>query len=258
MKTFSIFVLLFILIGCGSKVQSDRAADTDAIDTFAADGTITNTSNVVDTALPKKDIKTFNGLYISGNEVSTFRTCENHDKVYWLEDESKKVASSYKKAQGFLPYPYESIYLEVKGYLRGKSNVGYAGEYENVLVVTDIISAVQKSFSTDCFVYEFVALGNEPFWSLDIIPSEKIIALKDVAADKTYVFHYKPAKTTENSFTYDLSNDKKETMKVVITRETCSDGMSDREYNYSAQVNINRKLLKGCAIKKGNNAATNQ
>lgn len=257
MKTFTILVFLIILIGCRSNVQNDKAADTDAIDTFAPDGTITDTSEVIPTEKPSNDIKTFRGLYTSGNEVSTFRLCENPGRVYRLEDESKKVASSYKKAQGFLSYPYESIYLEVKGYLKGKSNIGYAGEYENVLAVTDVITAVQKSFSTNCFVYEFVALGNEPFWSLDIIPAEKIIALKDLAADKTYVFPYKAAKLTENSFIYDLFNDKKETMKVVITKQTCSDGMSDREYQYSSQVSINGKLLKGCAIKKGNNVATN-
>jgi uncharacterized membrane protein len=114
-----------------------------------------------------------------------------------------------------------------------------------------VITAVQKSFTTDCFVYEFIGLGNEPFWSLDIIPTEKIIALKDVGTEKTYVFPYKAAKLAGSTLTYDVTNDKKETLKITIAKETCSDGMSDRNYNYSAQVSINGKLLKGCAIRKG-------
>jgi uncharacterized membrane protein len=170
-----------------------------------------------------------------------------------VEDESQKLASSYQKAKGFLSYPHESIYLEVKGYFKGKSKVGNAEEYENVLVVKDVITAIQKSFSTDCFVYDFIAMGNEPFWSLDIILAEKIIALKDVGADKTYVFPYRGAKVSGGRFIYDSSNDKKETIKVIISKEDCSDGMSERKYNYSAQVTIKGKLLKGCAINKVTN-----
>lgn len=189
--------------------------------------------------------------------MSTFRDCDNPKATYWIEDESNKLASSYQKTEGFLSYPYESMYVELKGYLKGKSTMGYASEYENVLVVTDVISAKQKSFSTECFAYEFIALGNEPFWSVEIIPSEKIIALKDVAAEKAYVFPYKVSKKSGNTISYESSNDKNQTIEVLIIKNPCSDGMSDRKYNYSALVQINGKALKGCAIKKGDKVDIN-
>lgn len=249
-------------MGCGpvNKSASLDPGDTATKDTLQSDRRREDTplaSTDTNNSIPK-DIKTFKGLYTSGNEVSTFRDCNNPSKVYWLEDKSNKLKASYKKTEGFLSYPYESIYVEIKGYLKGKSTVGYAAEYENVLTVTEVITAKQKSFNTDCFQYEFILLGNEPFWSVDIIPSEKIIAFKDVGSEKTYVFPYEAAKASGNTLTYQVSNDQKQSIKILITKETCSDGMSDRKYQYSAQATINGKTLKGCAIKKGDKVVINQ
>lgn len=255
MKTVIILSLFFILSGCGWGRQTETSENTAIIDTAETDGTQTGSSHPPETvqssdAQEPRQSRIFRGLYISRNEVSTFRDCTNPESVYWLEDESKKLAPAYKKTTGYLAYPYESIYVEVKGYLKGKSNTGYAEEYQNVLIVTDLITSKQKSISSDCFAFEFIAVGNEPFWSLDIIPSEKIIALKDVGVEKTYVFPFKAAKVVGNTFTYQTTNDRKQTLKAIIIKEPCSDGMSDRKYNYSAQVTINGKTLKGCAFTK--------
>lgn len=251
MKNLTILAICLVLLGCRSNTQTDVGKDTAAMDTLPLDGTSTDTIKTNPKSTNPSELKVFKGLYVSGNEVRTFRDCANSKAIYWLEDESKKLASSYRKTEGFLSYPYESIYVEIKGYLKGKSNMGYASEYENVLVVTDVISATQKSFSTECFEFEFIALGNEPFWSVEIIPSEKIIALKDVAAARTYVFPYKASKVLGNTISYESSNNQNQTIEVLIINKPCSDGMSDRKYNYSALVQINDKTFKGCAIKKG-------
>ena len=252
MRALYTIIILFAMLSCNSDKQIETVEDSVAIDSMEADGTITDTADITPQSVQKAgEVKIFKGLYSFGNEVSTFRECENPSKLYWLEDKSKKLSSAYKKATEFLSYPYESVYIEVKGYLKGKSNIGYAEEYENVLIVTDLISLKPKSYRTECFNYEFICLGNEPFWSLDILPDEKLIALKDVGSEKTYTFPYSAGKIAGNRITFQTSNDKKETLKAVITRENCSDGMSDRVYSHSAEVTINGKTLKGCAIKKG-------
>jgi|GEM_PF-769934 len=248
MKILSFIAFFCIVLGCNSGKQTSLSEDTSAL--TKPDGTNTDTTEATPSSQSSKKIKSFKGLYISGDEISTFRDC-NTGKTYWLEDESKNLNKIYQKTKSILSYPYESIYVEVKGYLKGKSAIGYAEEFENVLMTTEVVAAKQKSFNTDCFKYDFIALGNEPFWSLDIIPSEKILVLKDVGTDKTHVFPYKSATTSGNQIIYETSNNKNETLKAVITKATCSDGMSDRTYNYSAQVIINGKTLNGCAIKKG-------
>ncbi|MGV3509051.1 MAG: hypothetical protein ACO1N7_07165 [Sphingobacteriaceae bacterium] len=256
MKLFPIVALLFLL-GCSSGKQPNSSEDTTLIDTLEPDGTITDTTEITPSSQSSRETKTFKGLYKLGNEINTFRDCKT-GKVYWVEDESKKLADAYKKTKVFLSYPYESVYAELEGYLKGKSTIGYAGEYENVLSVTNVDIVTQKSFRTECYNYEFVCLGNEPFWSLDINPQEQLIVLKDVGSEQTYVFPYKAGKSSGNTITYATTNDKKESLKAIITKETCSDGMSDRTYNYSAQISFNGKLLKGCAIKKGEKFPINQ
>ncbi|MBC7914378.1 MAG: hypothetical protein H7Y07_09675, partial [Pyrinomonadaceae bacterium] len=246
MKNYFFIAWCLVLLGCSSSTQTGSNEDSLGKDSFLiSDTTLAIQPTPSNLA---SETKTYTGLYISGNKMSTFRNCSNQKRVYWVEDESQKLMEAYKTTTNFMHYPYESMYVEVKGYLKGKSNIGYAGEYQNVLAVTDLVTISQKSYKTDCFNYEFICLGNEPFWSLEINPDEKIIALKDVGVEKTYLFSYKAAKHTGNSYVYETSNERKESITILITQQTCSDGMSDRQYHYSAQVNIDGKTLKGCAI----------
>jgi uncharacterized membrane protein len=136
--------------------------------------------------------------------------------------------------------------------------MGYVAEQEVALVVTEVIRIEVKTFRTDCYKYEFIAVGNEPFWSVDIIPNEKLIVLKDVAEDKVYLFPYQNGVVSGTSIRYQTKNDLKETLTLHFKKESCSDGMSDNVYFYSAEVNINGKVLKGCAIKKGDIIRQNQ
>lgn len=193
----------------------------------------------------------FKGLYTFGNEVNTFQACDPEGKVYWVNDSLTSLRGPYEKTNRFPSYPYESIYAEVRGYLAGKSKLGYASEYENVLVVTDIVKVEAKNFRTECFNYEFIVLGNEPFWSLEIIPAEKRIVFKNVGLEKVTEFIYAPAKVESNVYKYETTSPSNEKLVAIIRKEKCSDGMSDRQYNYSAEITINGQVFKGCAIKKG-------
>ncbi len=228
------FMTALILQACTSSIKNSDAGSA-------------NTST--DTLISKTPF-TLKGLYTFGNEVNTFQECAIQ-KVYWVNDSLVNMRKPYEESVKFMSYPYESVYAEVKGYLSGKSSEGYASEYENVLVITEIIKIEQKNFRTDCYNFEFIAMGNEPFWSLDIIPSEKRIVLKDVAEEKVMEFFYSPANFRGDTYQYSTTNPKNEKLEVLIRKEKCSDGMSDRQYNYSAEIRVNGKILKGCAIKKG-------
>ena len=236
------YILLFItglfLQACNSSENNNHADDSAA-------------SKIrVDTHINKTPLS-FKGLYTFGHEVNTFQDCMADQKVYWVNDSLADMRKPYEDANKFMTYPYESVYAEVKGYLSGKSRMGYASEYENVLVVTEITKLESKTFRTDCYNYEFIALGNEPFWSLEIIPDEKRIVLKDMGIEKVQEFIYKPAVLGESLYHYEARNPKNEKLEVLMRKEKCSDGMSDREYNYSAEIRLSGRILKGCAIKKG-------
>ncbi len=228
------FMTALILQACTSSKKNSDAGSAKAS---------------TDTPISKTPI-IFKGLYTFGNEVNTFQECVIQ-KFYWVNDSLVNMRKPYEESVKFLSYPYESVYAEVKGYLSGKSPLGYTSEYENVLVITEIIKIEPKNFRTECYQYEFIAMGNEPFWSLDIIPSEKRIVLKDVAEEKVTEFFYSPANFSADTYQYSTTNPKNEKLEVLIRKENCSDGMSDRQYNYSAEIGLNGKILKGCAIKKG-------
>lgn len=238
MKYYLALFVAVILFSCNSPQRKKEAKNSDSVKTKQL------TSELID-----KTPVVFKGLYTFGNEVSTLRDCGNQ-KTYWVNDSLASLRKPYEQTVQLLSYPYESVYAEIKGYLTGKSEKGYASEYENVLVVTDVIKLEAKNFRTGCYNYEFIALGNEPFWAVDIMPAEQQIILKDVGTDTVYQFPYQPANIGGGVHRFETSNGAKDKLIVVIREEKCSDGMSDRVYNYSAEVVINGRTLKGCAVKK--------
>jgi len=245
-----IFFAVVIIQSCSSPQKQIETSDST---TTINSPTVTDSSVNFDSELSEKEKipVLFKGLYTFGHEVRTFQQCGDSEKVYWVNDSITSLRDKYEKTNRFPSYPYESVYAEVKGYLSGKSKLGYASEYENVLVVTEIIKVEAKNFRTDCYNYEFIALGNEPFWSVDIIPNERRIVFKNVGEEKALEFIYAPAKVNGGVHRYEAKSPSNKKLVVEIRQEKCSDGMSDRQYKYSAEVTIDGKIYKGCAIKKG-------
>lgn len=239
-RTYWLLLFTFgMLATCQRKVKFNPPPDEVKVDSGIV---------LIDTA---SNIRSFKGMYIHGNEVSTFRDCTT-GKVYWLTDSTGRMVKLYENATKTLAYPYESVYAEVQGHLRGKSETGYASEFENELIVKDIIRVQPKNFRTECYAYEFIALGNEPFWSLEIIPIEERIVLKDVGAGKVYQFPCISSSSKDGIIRYEATSfDKKSKIDIRIKKESCSDGMSDQKYNYSSTVIIDGKILNGCVVKKG-------
>ncbi len=245
MKLYILILFAAIIIqSCNSPEKQVEKLDS----TTRLDSSIVVDSDVI--PIDKNPI-IFKGLYTFGNEVSSFQDCGESQKIYWVNDSIAILRNQYEKTNLFPSYPYESVYAEVRGYLSGKSKLGYASEYENVLVVTEIIKVEAKNFRTDCYNYEFIALGNEPFWSVDINPQEKRIVFKNVGQERALEFIYAPATVSRGVYRYEAISPSNEKIVVVIREEKCSDGMSDRRYNYSAEITVNKTIYKGCAIKKG-------
>ena len=234
-----LLILTALFLSCNSSNSTNQQTDS----------TTTPSPDSVPAAVNKTP-QIFKGMYSFGNEVNTFRDCGNQI-TYWVNDSLADLRKPYEQTLRTLSYPYESVYAEVKGYLAGKSSLGYASEYENVLIVTEVVKLEAKSYRTACYDYEFIALGNEPFWAVDMVPTEQQIVLKDVSTEKVYRFPYQPANIGGGVHRFETSNGAKDKLVIIIREEPCSDGMSDNKYDYSAEVVFNGRALKGCAIKKG-------
>lgn len=191
----------------------------------------------------------FSGLLMLGDGMSELATCDQLHK-YWIADSTGKLRQTRDALLKTLPYDGESIYAEVEGYLAGQADTGDASAYEDVLVVKRVLKTTIKNFKTACYPFEFIASGTEPFWSAEIIPAEQRIVLKDLATNSVQVFPYQPASVGGGVYRFETQTAEQK-LVIIIRNEPCSDGMTDRKYNYTAEVILNGQTRTGCAIKKG-------
>jgi uncharacterized membrane protein len=233
---FSLISLHLLFLSCNHSTKTPKQPGTTAALNIPADS-----SSVLDTSFTSAiPIKTFEGLLLTSKSANILKVCDGKSS-YILIDENKLATSAYQKTINNLAYQNESVYARIMGYFKSK----------DTLIVTSTVDIKPKSFLTPCFNFEFILLGTEPFWSVEIIPNEDIIALKDVSAEKSYVFPYSKPSINGNEYSYVSKNEKGDTIEIIIRKENCNDGMSDRNYQYSSQIKINGKPMTGCAIKKG-------
>lgn len=94
---------------------------------------------------------------------------------------------------------------------------------------------------------DFFALGNEPFWLMEI-DNDKQISFLRVDSTAPTVFAYVPAVQQNGQYTFNVKKES-DSMKIVITPEFCSDGMSDNWYEFRVEVRYGGASYLGCGVK---------
>jgi len=112
--------------------------------------------------------------------------------------------------------------------------------------VDNILSA--KKFNEKTFDPHFKGLGTEPFWNIEI--SDDFIVYKDIDG-KSEVFPVNSIdKAQDANVQLIRSESGNQQLRVTITQKSCSDGMSDTEFDYKTEVSIitkeNELKLNGC------------
>ena len=88
------------------------------------------------------------------------------------------------------------------------------------------------------------ALGAEPFWSLEITRDAIVYTRMDQAPRRA---PNHGATIQGTVATYSTSTPYQEALNVTLIATECSDGMSDRVYPLTAQVQFGADTLNGCA-----------
>jgi heat shock protein HslJ len=91
---------------------------------------------------------------------------------------------------------------------------------------------------------DFVALGTEPFWGLDI-DFEKGMEFKTPDGKSFNAPPVMAKKGSEGVLIYE-SKTEDGSLKVTLKKEPCSDGMSDNKFDYSVMVAVNGTTFQGC------------
>ncbi len=92
----------------------------------------------------------------------------------------------------------------------------------------------------------FTALGNEPFWSVEVSPGQLRYSTPDNIPGDSFAAQQKQD-AGGITFSGTLAG---QPAALTITVGQCSDGMSDTVYAYRAAFTVAGKALNGCARKR--------
>lgn len=94
------------------------------------------------------------------------------------------------------------------------------------------------------FKEDFVLIGAEPFWRLDVKGGDLSLTRPD--AEAVLARNAGLAINPTGAIWTGQSGD--QTLVARVTAGPCSDGMSDRAYPYRAEVALGQLTLKGCGV----------
>ncbi len=213
MRKISVLLFSTVLFSCSQNHSVESSAGEDSTQTIST----------------TKEVE-LDGLYANDKFIS----CSDNQTLAIMGD-TKKLDSLYKV---LLPEAYEgqTIFAKLKGTL---SN--------NDLSVKEVVQAEQKNESNTCIPYDYWCMGNEPFWRVQISEKENLIDFFNPMENTYSHFNFSKPEIKQNSTVYTAESGANK-IKITITNEKCSDGMSERDYQYKSEAVLNGTVYKGCAV----------
>lgn len=179
------------------------------------------------------------GQVVVGHESRTFTPCGSQQQ-YWL-DLTPELAL---EAQGLSTRPYQALYGELIGHLTVPSQTGYNADFTARFVVDQVnILTAENPDRCDQPLRSTRVFGNEPFWSASF---DKDQLKYTKMGEQPQILDIESSRTTPSSRDYQLEG-KAAQGKLNLTKESCSDGMSDSIYGWHAKLNLNDSNYNGCA-----------
>ncbi|POY35024.1 hypothetical protein C3K47_17355 [Solitalea longa] len=190
------------------------------------------------------------GLYVHSEKLDSLRDCVDTSMVFFVKDETGTLAQRYDSLPA-IKHTEEAVLVELKGIISKTTNDSIAKTLPKTLKVYEVRRMEHKNYQNVCIPYDFWALGSEPSWNLEISKSENLISFSDFNTQKAYRFNFKEPIINKDttSWTYETRNkEERANIRITIRQQECSDTMTDTKYKFSAEILINGKSYKGCAI----------
>jgi uncharacterized membrane protein len=255
--TITVIALIFFSCNDGSKNEKAvSVTDTTKInDTIIVKDSLENST--VDDSLP---LGAYQGIFpckdcdgvqqtILFNTDKTFR----EEQMIWSKNETPKISEgnwqikdgkieliqNNKPVISFIKKRDTLLAVEINRILISNSS-NYMLTKRN-LAINNPVWEKKKLEGID-----FAAIGNEPFWSLDI-DFEKSISFKLADWKKPVITGIEKPISNKDSTIYKLKSDTT-VWTITIYSQFCNDGMSDYLYQYKVNVKYNGILYKGCGV----------
>ena len=251
-KTYTMKSLLPFLCSCLLRAACNSKTKPAASPTQStSEKEALSQPDVAVTDMPDDDLaRNFVGLYRERDGKLEFVPCEAAEKSYWVLGNTERLTSLYESAtrQG---YPGQYVVASVKGMLRKPSpsrGAAMASPYTAQLEVSEVVEVRPKNFRNTCIPYEFWALGNEPFWSLQISAAENVVEFSQLGSKTISAKYVKPTTdAADGPIRYYIPFDNGQRMKVTVMTQSCEDSMAGNKYPYTVELEYNGQTYSGCA-----------
>ncbi|SDH88471.1 Uncharacterized membrane protein [Vibrio xiamenensis] len=175
------------------------------------------------------------GQVVLGRESQSFMPCDSQHQ-YWLDVSDDKL----RQLKPLITAPYEPLYTELVGHLATPSHTGLDADFTARFVVDhfNFVSADNPELCSQPAKSTRV-VGQEPFWSLKF--AKQRVTLTQ-ANQKPQLITRESTRISQDQRFYKLDDG-----FLQLDKQSCSDGMSDNLYGWSAEFKHNGKTLHGCA-----------
>jgi uncharacterized membrane protein len=204
------------------------------------------------TPTPATPVLTYTGMYMEGTNGRTFLDCTSNN-IYAIKDETHSLDTLYSNQfQLRKPYDNEPTFAILKGEINEvPASSGTVATTKGILLVKKVDSLSLINPRDCCLPFEYMAHGNEPFWSLEVYPEGKNIVFF-VLGDTVATMATTPiAQTLGDVKTYTTQTIDGKPIKVTFKKGESNDGMSDFIYPYSVDVSLGKEKFSGVALRKG-------
>ena len=97
------------------------------------------------------------------------------------------------------------------------------------------------------FAGDYVASGNEPFWSIEIGPETIVYRSPEVSAGRSFPYAFTRTETGALVYTTKVDKPAVSTLEVAVEPARCVDSMSGEVRAFRAHVTLDGRRLEGCA-----------
>ncbi len=255
MKSICIIIVVIIIFSCNQTPTNEKTVF------------VTDTTHVQDTVIFIKDSTmaanfadslpdgAYQGMYpCKGCEGIQQTILFTPDKRYKLEELTWGKSPTPKKTEGIwenkngMIWMYQSGKAPLKFFLRKDSLFTDSLQYTLIKRQLAMLNPSWKQKQNEGI--DFIGVGNEPFWSLDI-DNEDMIRFKLSDWKKPVIVPLQKPAVTKDSTLYSLSS-QGNPLRITIFPQFCSDGMSDVLYQYKVVVSFKGNTYKGCGVMLGN------
>jgi uncharacterized membrane protein len=178
-------------------------------------------------------------------ERATFQPCGDAAGLWVIDQTDGSLREAFANEQK----PFE-VYVEAHGERAPLPNsVPEASSFPGAFILEEVLYAAPLGEGQGCNApapnYIVRAYGNEPFWSIEITPEDKLI-WRQPEEPKELTIDALQSEDAEGTVSYS-GTAQGHKIELFVDAQPCRDSMSGAYFAYSARASFDGDELKGCA-----------